>query len=225
MLAIQVLYMWPKVGTIYHDRFLPRLGHIAERMALLVLIVTGEGFFKLVVTLSEKGVYKVGADVLVNFAVGGASLFALAWIYFDFVGNAKPRFEMVGDRYRTAIGWWLSHIALMLSCVMIGVALAGEVKVGFFEPYPLKYAVFGCIGLALFIGSMLMIQNSVEERPAHRFAPTWVRILGIVISLGTLALVPFVPSWVGNIAWGSALLSQVVLPLAWSYRELKAGRP
>ena len=57
--AIQVLYMAPKIGVLENKRFLPRLGHMSERFALLLLIVVGEGFFKLVITLSEKGIYKV----------------------------------------------------------------------------------------------------------------------------------------------------------------------
>ena len=54
--AIQVLYMAPKIGVLENKRFLPRLGHMSERFALLLLIVVGEGFFKLVITLSEKGI-------------------------------------------------------------------------------------------------------------------------------------------------------------------------
>ena len=43
-----------------------------------MLILLGEGFFKLVVTLAEKGVYSVSAGTLFNVTMGGLSLFALA---------------------------------------------------------------------------------------------------------------------------------------------------
>ena len=104
--AIKLLYMLPKVGVVECERFLPRLGHMSERFALLLLIVVGEGFFKLVVTLSEKGVYKVSPDVFINFVFGGLSVFVLCWISFDFVGNGKPK----DTNKWTPVNWWLAHL-------------------------------------------------------------------------------------------------------------------
>ena len=88
MAATQLLYMIPSMSVIRFDRFLPRLGHMAERFALLTLIVLGEGFFKLVVTLSEKGIYKVSPDVLVNFIIGGVSMFVMCWICLLYTSDA-----------------------------------------------------------------------------------------------------------------------------------------
>ena len=188
ILTIQLLYMLPKIGIVECPRFLPRLGHMSERFALLLLIVVGEGFFKLVVTLSEKGIYKVGPEVLTNYIFGGFSVFVLCWIYFDFVGNGKPK----NTEKWTLVNWWLAHLFLMLAAVMIGVALAGEVKVGFWEPYPLKYATLGCIGLAGYLLCLLWIQFNIEQRVAHRFATTGIRIFGVALALVTLVVVPFV---------------------------------
>ncbi len=70
--------MLPRIGTLRFERFLPRLDHLSERFALLMLILIGEGFFKIVVTLSDKGISKVGAGTLFNVVMGGLSLFALA---------------------------------------------------------------------------------------------------------------------------------------------------
>ncbi|GAM76219.1 hypothetical protein JCM19241_517 [Vibrio ishigakensis] len=55
---------------------------MSERFALLLLIVAGEGFFKLVVTLSIKGIDNVVGDVLFNYVIGGAAIFVLCWMYF-----------------------------------------------------------------------------------------------------------------------------------------------
>lgn len=62
---------------------------------------------------------------------------------------------------------------------MIGVALSAEVKVSFMEQYPFKYAVIGCLGLALYLYSLLLIQNVIELRTAHRFATAKLRYFGI----------------------------------------------
>lgn len=216
IVSIQLQYILPKVGLLECSRFLPRLGHMSERFALLLLIVVGEGFFKLVVTLSEKGVYKVDPGVFVNFIFGGVSVFVLCWIYFDFVGNGKPK----DNKKWTLVNWWLAHLFLMLSAIMVGVALAGEVKVGLWEPYPFKYAVIGCTGLAAYLLCLLWIQFNIETRVAHRFATLDIRIVGVVLALGTLAIVPYVPSIVGNALWGTALISQIAIPVTKAYFTL-----
>lgn len=206
---IQLLYTLPKIGMLENKRFIPRLEHMSERFALLLLIVVGEGFFKLVLTLSEKGIYKAEPSVLVNFVFGGFSVFVMCWIYFDFVGNGKPK----DTKKLTLVNWWLGHLFLMLSAVMIGVALSGEVKVGFLEPYPYGYGVIGCVGLLMYLVCLLWIQFNIEHRVAHRFATTKIRLIGIVLAIVTLLVVPYVPAIVGNLLWGAALYSQIVIPL------------
>lgn len=213
ILSIQILYMMPKVGLLENKRFVPRLGHMSERFALLLLIVVGEGFFKLVITLSEKGIYKVSPEVLFNFMFGGIAVFVQCWIYFDFVGNGKPK----NKEKLTLVNWWLAHLFLMLSAVMIGVALAGEVKVGFWEAYPLKYGAIGCVGLAAYLLCLLWIQFNIEERVAHSFATVKIRLFGIVLALATLVVLPYVPAILGNLLWGTALISQILLPVSKAY--------
>ena len=70
----------------------PRKGRVAQLAA----------FFKLVVTLSEKGIYKVSPDILINYVIGGVSVFVMCWIYFDFVGNGKPK----DTKKWTLVNWW-----------------------------------------------------------------------------------------------------------------------
>ncbi len=207
--TIQLLYMLPGIGVLRLERFIPRLGHMSERFALLTLIVLGEGFFKLVLTLSEKGVYKVSPDVFINFIFGGLSIFVLCWIYFDFVGNARPR----NRNTVTLVGLWLAHLLLMMCGVMIGVALTGEVKVGFFEPFPIEYAAIGCFGLAGYILAIWILQLMSEAREAHLFTSTWLRVSGIGLAILTYLTVPYVPTLAGNLIWGAALFSQIVVPL------------
>lgn len=213
LLATQTLYMIPKISVLRHERFAPRVAHMAERFSLLTLIVLGEGFFKLVITLSEKGIYKVSPDVLVNFIVGGVSMFIMCWIYFDFVGNGRTR---DGTR-STLVKWWLAHLILMLCGVMVGVALAAEVKIGFWEPYPMKYAVIGCLGLAGYIAMLGVLKDVIEHRVASDYGRWDVRLFGIVAAIGCLLVVPYVPSIVANLIWGIALISQIAIPVtrAW----------
>ncbi|WP_300381244.1 low temperature requirement protein A [Henriciella sp.] len=209
VISIQLLYALPLVGLLRFERFVPRLGHLAERFALLTLIVLGEGFFKLVVTLSEKGVYKVTPDILINFIIGGLSIFAACWVYFETVGNSHPR----NERTPTLVIWWLAHLLLMLCGVMIGVAVAGEVKIGFMDPFPVDYGAVGCIGLAGYIGAVWIIQSVTEPSDIHQYATPLLHAFGIALSIATFFIVPYVPSIVGNMLWGTALFSQILIPL------------
>lgn len=213
MVLTQAVYMIPSISVLRHDRFVPRSGHMAERFALLTLIVLGEGFFKLVVTLSEIGIYNVSPDILVNFIIGGVSMFIMCWIYFDFVGNGKPK----DGKLATLVKWWLAHLCLMICGTMVGVALVAEVKVGFWDSYPFKYAVIGCIGLAGYIAMLWVLQGVIEHRVATEHGTWGVRVFGIVIAFICLIVVPYVPSIVGNLIWGTALFSQLIIPLtrAW----------
>ena len=217
MVATQALYMIPKISVLRHDNFAPRLGHMAERFSLLTLIILGEGFFKLVVTLSEKGIYKVSPDVLVNFVIGGISMFVMCWIYFDFVGNGKAR----DDKLPTLVKWWLAHLTLMMCGVMVGVALAAEVKVGFWEPYPTKYAAIGCFGLAGYIAMLWALRSVIEHRVASDFGRADVRLFGIIVAISCFFVVPYVPSIIGNLIWGTALFSQIVIPLSRAWRHYR----
>ena len=216
VILTQGFYFLPKLTVMRLSRFLPRMEHFSERFALLLLIVNGEGFFKLVVTLSEKGVYKVTPDILVNICIGGLAVFALTWIYFDFVGNGEPEEDNNGQLY----AYWLGHMFLMMAAVMIGVALAGEVYVGFWEPYPIYYGYFGCAGLALYAASLMVIQASIQERMAHRFATRRVLLFAMFMAAVTAVALPYVPSIIGNLLWGTGLFSMLIIPVWNAYFTL-----
>ncbi|MFS4438115.1 low temperature requirement protein A [Paracoccaceae bacterium GXU_MW_L88] len=218
VVLIQIFYMAPKFGMIAMPRFQPRVGHLMERFALLTLIVLGEGFFKLVTTLTEKGIYKVSPDVMFNFILGGVAIFVMAWIYFDFVGNAKPKDE----KKWTLVIIWLAHLVLMMSGVMVGVALAGEVKVGFFEPYPIEYRAIGCFGMIGYLGALWVIQTQIDRHRTRQFADGKLRLVGIGLAFICYLVVPYVPAIIGNFFFAAALFTQIVIPLMRGYRYFEA---
>ncbi len=217
MVATQIIYMIPRVSVLRFEKFEPRFGHMAERFALLTLIVLGEGFFKLVVTLSDIGIYNVTPDVLVNFLIGGIAIFVMCWIYFDFVGHGKTK----DNKLPTLVKWWLAHLVMMISATMVAVALSAEVKVGFWEPYPAKYATIGCFGLAGYIAMLWLLSNVIEHRVATDYGRWDVRVFGIVVAIFCFLVVDYVPALVGNIIWGTALFSQIVVPLTRGWIALR----
>ena len=217
ILMLQLGYLLPKLGVMRLKQFAPRIEHLSERFALLMLIVIGEGFFKLVLTLGEKGIYKVAPAIFFNFILGGLALCAMCWIYFDFVGNGT-----IKSTKKHMSRWWYSHLIMMMAAIMMGVALAGEVKVGFFEPFPEKYAWVGCIGLVLFLSASWSIQTSIEQRFGHSFYGVGLRLFGISLAIIILILVNKIPAIVGNTIYATALFSQIVLPVFRARSHLKS---
>lgn len=213
---IQLLaFTLPRFGITRYNSFIPRFGHLSERFALLFLIVSGEGFFKLVLSLSEKGIYKVTPDVFANYIFGAFTIFVMCWVYYDSVANAKPK----DDSNKTFIIWTFAHLFLMISAVMVGVAVSAEVKVGFMQPYPLYYGALGCAGMAGYMLFLWVIQTQITPHPAHQYMPAKLRLIGIVLSGGVYFILPYVPSIVGNIIWGGSLFLQVVYPTVVSVRD------
>ena len=215
---VQLGYILPKYGVMRLPQFKPRIEHLSERFALLMLIVIGEGFFKLVLTLAEKGIYKVAPAILFNFVLGGMTLFAMCWIYFDFVGNGN-----IKTKRKHMSRWWYSHLIIMMAAIMMGVALTGEVKVGFFEPFPEHYAWVGCTGLVLFLTACWSIQTSIDERFGHKFYGLGLRIFGISVAIATLVFINKLPAIAGNTLYSIALLSQIILPVLRTRSHLKSA--
>ena len=77
VVLIQLQYMAPRLGALRFERLVPRFGHLSERFALLMPILPGEGFFKLVATLTQKGVAEAYAVTLFNLIMDGFPLFGL----------------------------------------------------------------------------------------------------------------------------------------------------
>ncbi len=222
VVMIQLQYLLPGIGTLRFERFLPRLGHLSERFGLLMLILLGEGFFKLCVTLADKGIDEAYPGTFFNLVMGGLSLFALAWIYFDSAGMAKLKTRAVP----LMLCYWFAHIVILWAAVTIGVALAGEVYVGFLEPYPPGYGALGTIGLAAFLAALWVLQLLVEGRDeTRRYHSGGLRLFGVAMAVFMYFIHAYVPAIIGNLGWGIALFSQIGVPLYRAVRDLRAPSP
>lgn len=213
LLGEQLAFVLPKVGLMERERFAPDNEHLSERFALLVLIVMGEGFFKMILTLSDKGIANLESYTYYNAFFGCIWLFSLTWIYFDFIGNGHIRADK-----RSMMKWWYGHWLLMLAAVMNAVAVAGLMKATMLAPFPYAYGLLGCIGLALYLIATIIIENAIEERPVHRLYSTKLRLFGVFMALLTLLILPYVPAWFSGFTYMLAYLSQILVPL-WRRRQ------
>lgn len=215
LLMIQISYLLPRFGVMRFETFTPRISHLSERFSLLLLICLGEGYFKMVLALSEKDLGVINPTILFNYLFGGVILFLLAWVYFD----ARRDGNLKDTKKKTMASWWYGHMGIMLSALMISIALRAEVKVPFFEPYPLLYACLGCSGLIGYLLCLELIQSSLRDQKAYRFVNLKVKLIGILLaSIAFVTVLLELPSLIGNLFYGSAVVSQLLIPITHAYR-------
>lgn len=72
------------------------------------------------------------------------------------------------------------------------------------------------------MAALWVLQWLVEGRDiTRRYHSGWMRAFGIVLALVLLVIHPVVPSFVGNLVWGTALFSQVVVPFVRAVRDMR----
>lgn len=158
--------------------------HLAERAALLTLIVMGESFVKsaLVITAGEIQVYDVMA-IVVLFVI----LFGLFSSYFDDIPLAGIRPGALSGEV-----WLLAHLIVQISIVAMAVGAAKYLQLGG-ASVPTKAVVILMIAYAgIFVG--LAIVSEFDQR-----FPRWVTVevhvvaaaLAVMAGAATLAT-PFV---------------------------------
>jgi hypothetical protein len=108
------------------------------------------------------------------------------------------------------IRWWYSHMFLMLAAVMIGVALTWTVKIHYYDPYPIKYAIIWCIGLSLYILSLWSIESTLKRWSQGVISFTKVRILGIIIPI---LILWWIYLWLPSILWNAIFLLGITIQL------------
>ena len=116
--------------------------------------------------------------------------------------------------------YWFAHIVILWSAVTIGVALAGQVYVGLWEPYPAGYGALASAGLAVFLASLWALRRTVTD-VTDKYHSAGLRLFGIVMALVVLAVHPLVPSIVSNGLWVLALFSQIGVPIFLALRDAR----
>jgi low temperature requirement protein LtrA len=178
--------------------------HLAERAALLTLIVMGESFVKsaLVISSGSIAVYDVIA-LVVLFII----LFGLFSSYFDDVPKAGIRPGALSGEM-----WLLAHLVLQLAIVALAVGVSKYLQVGD-SPVPEKAVVILMVAyVAIFLGLALI--SSFDQRVPH-----WLTVsvhssaaaVALVCGIATLVVQSITPGMflisLAFVSIGDALLS------------------
>ena len=65
------------------------------------------------------------------------------------------------------------------------------------------------------------LQQIIEHRVELDFGGRGIRLFGITLAIGSFFAVPHVPSLIGNLLWGTALFSQVVVPISQAFFKFR----
>ena len=153
--------------------------HLAERAALLTIIVMGEAFVKAALVVSAGSI--TGWDVLA-IVVMFVLLFGLYSVYFDDV-------PVAGIRPGVLFGelWLLAHLVLQLSIVGLAVGISTYLQVGGQRVPDVGVVVLLCASAGVFTGMALI--NAFDRRQPRGPAIVLHAVVAVVsVALGLLTL-------------------------------------
>ncbi len=157
--------------------------HLAERAALLTLIMCGEAFVKVALVVSSGS---ISGDDVVSIVVEFVVVFALFWTYFDDVPQAGIRRGVVAGEL-----WVLSHLPLQIGIVGIAVGMSKFLQVEAGHVHDEVVAILGCSWVLVY-GGLALVGVLGERRPV---APMLALRLGTLAVAVTLALVDWYLAW------------------------------
>jgi len=195
------------------ETYPPDVGHLSERYGLLVLIVLGESFVKVLSELAEHGLTRERGLLA---AVGLLVTCTLWWIYFDDVAGARIKERRLGS-----VLWVYGHLPLAIAVTSVGVALKKAVALDFSDIGAPNYRWLLCGGLALSLASVGFIDWLTERRESD--LPDDARVgarfvsAGLMLALGVAG--GFMPTWVWLGLVAIVAGAQVVFDISTSPRE------
>jgi low temperature requirement protein LtrA len=199
------------IGLI--ERYPPDFGHFSERFGILVLIVLGEGFVKVLTELSERG---LGVESGALAALGLLVTCMLWWIYFDDVAGAPIKARRLGS-----VLWVYGHLPLAIAVTAVGVSLKKAAGMSFADVGAAKYRWLFCGSLALALATVGFIDHLTERREAD--LPDQARVgarlvsAALVLALGVIG--GFVPTGVWIALVVVVCVAQVVFDISMSPRQ------
>ncbi len=157
VLAIIVSFNTP--GTREHYRRHPAdTEHMSERFGLLIIIVLGESFVKVLSLVSSSEMAtdpRFVASSLLTLLI----TFCVWWIYFDDVAGAKIR-----DKAGAGTVWVMGHMPLAIGITALGVGLKKLVGADFAGVAPPEYRWLLGGAIALTFVSVALIDSVTERR-------------------------------------------------------------
>ena len=195
------------------ERYPPDFSHISERYGVLVLIVLGEGFVKVLSQLAERGLTVESGTLS---ALGLLVTCTIWWIYFDDVAGGRLKARRLGG-----VLWVYGHLPLAIGITAVGVALKKAASMGFADVGVAKYRWLFCGSLALALAAVGYIDYLTERRESDSSDDTRVaaRLVSALLVLALGVIGGFVPTWVWLGLIAVVCVAQVIFDISSSPRQ------
>ncbi len=189
-------------------RYPPDVLHMSERYGLLIIIVLGESFVKVLTYLADHGAPASGLTL------GALTLVVtccLWWIYFDDVAGSRIKATPTAG-----FVWVYAHLPLTIAVTACGVAMKKAVAFDPFEPAYGKYRWLLCGTLALALLFVSVIDHVTERRQSEMSdrARTTVRLSCATLVLLLAVAGAAMPAWAFLAAVAAICVAQVVFDLS-----------
>jgi low temperature requirement protein LtrA len=171
--------------TVQQQAALPRFStsKLPERYGLFVIIVLGETVVALVGGLADQS--PVTAGLAVEAVLGVAFVFAVWWLYFDFVARRPPR-----RAARSAIAWGYLHLPLVMAVVAAGAGIENVLVSEGVLSVEVRAIVAAATGVLLVAMGVLelTLERAVDE-PTHLRLSSWIKY-GVGAIAALVAVLP-----------------------------------
>ena len=189
-------------------RYPPDVLHMSERYGLLIIIVLGESFVKVLTSLADAGAPPEGM------LLGTLTLLVtccLWWIYFDDVAGSR-----IKSTPSAAFVWIYAHLPLTIAVTATGVAIKKAVFFPPMEVAPAKYRWLLCGTLALALLAVSVIDLVTERRQSEMSdrSRTQVRLACAALTVLLAPAGAGLPSWLFLTLVTAVCVGQVVFDLS-----------
>jgi low temperature requirement protein LtrA len=165
--------------TIKQQSRLPKLSssHLPERFGLFVIIVLGEAIIGVVNGVAESKSLEL--PVLLEGALGMLLVFAMWWVYFDFVGRRFPKPEI-----RFTLPWSYLHLPLVIGIAVSSATALNVIAAKGVISDEARWLMAGAVALKLTVIGLLeytLYRDPYE--PTHEPGSSLLKFAGAALAL------------------------------------------
>ena len=165
--------------TIKQQSKLPRLSmsHLPERFGLFVIIVLGEAMIGVIGGVEKSK--PLDTTVLLEGALGMMLVFAIWWLYFDFVGRRAPR-----PVIPSTLPWSYLHLPLVIGITASSAAILNVITAKASIGGGAQWVMAGAMALILTVVGLLeyTLQREPGE-PTHEHGSSLLKFIGAGLAL------------------------------------------
>ncbi len=193
--------------TIKQQSALPRLSrsHLPERFGLFVIIVLGEAMIGVIGGVEKSK--SLDTTVLLEGALGMTLVFAIWWVYFDFVGRRAPR-----PVVPSTLPWSYLHLPLVMGITASSAAVLNAISAKGSIGDGAHWVMAGALALILTVVGLLeyTLQREPGE-PTHEHGSSLLKFFGATLAL----LIGVFAGWLNAIAYMLLLLAPLLIQIGY----------